>query len=169
MSSARCCSVLHSSSAHCPGVCSAAHKAFRSPTEHNSQFHCFDACSTPTSRLMSLISKKVNLCSAGGELVSLELLQPGPNRSGNDAARCSRPVLRILSGHQPGQQNPDRSRQYKKAEIERGGREGEREGGGCPAGQRPRDSPVGVRALVNDVLIGGEQGQSVLSEIQSHV
>lgn len=39
-----------------------------------------------------------------------------------------------------------------------------------PAGRSgPRDSPVGVRGLVNDVLVGGQQGQSVLAEIHSHV
>lgn len=31
------------------------------------------------------------------------------------------------------------------------------------------DSPVGVRGLVYDVLVGGEQDQSVLAEIHSHV
>ncbi|MEQ2157480.1 hypothetical protein GOODEAATRI_002278 [Goodea atripinnis] len=34
---------------------------------------------------------------------------------------------------------------------------------------RLQDSPVGVRGLVNDVLVGGQQGQSVLGEIHSHV
>lgn len=33
----------------------------------------------------------------------------------------------------------------------------------------PRDSPVGVRGLVDDVLVGGEQGQPVIAEIHSHV
>ena len=32
-----------------------------------------------------------------------------------------------------------------------------------------QDSPVGVRGLVNDVLVGGQQDQSVLAEIHSHV
>lgn len=31
------------------------------------------------------------------------------------------------------------------------------------------DSPVGVRGLVDDVLVAGEQDQSVLAEIHSHV
>lgn len=31
------------------------------------------------------------------------------------------------------------------------------------------DSPVGVRGLVDDVLVGGEQQQPVLSEIHGHV
>lgn len=32
-----------------------------------------------------------------------------------------------------------------------------------------RDSPVGVRGLVDDVLVGGEQQKPVLSEIHGHV
>lgn len=36
-------------------------------------------------------------------------------------------------------------------------------------GGGPQDSPVGVRGLVNDVLVGGQQGQSVVAEIHSHV
>lgn len=35
--------------------------------------------------------------------------------------------------------------------------------------EESKDSPVGVRGLVNDVLVGGEQDQSVLAEIHSHV
>lgn len=34
---------------------------------------------------------------------------------------------------------------------------------------RTRDSPVGLGGLVNDVLIGGQQDQSVLGEIHGHV
>lgn len=44
---------------------------------------------------------------------------------------------------------------------EGGGGEGERSGA--------EDSPVGVRGLVDDVLVAGEQDQSVLAEIHSHV
>lgn len=79
-----------------------------------------------------------------------------------------RPALRILSVHKPGQQNPEReATEQRNKQREKMERDGGEDRGGRPAG--PRDSPVGVRGLVNDVLVGGQQGQSVLTEIHSHV
>ena len=42
-------------------------------------------------------------------------------------------------------------------------------GQGDRQGDRQGDSPVGVRGLVDDVLVGGQQGQSVLAEVHCHV
>ncbi|KAK5887891.1 hypothetical protein CesoFtcFv8_016450 [Champsocephalus esox] len=62
--------------------------------------------------------------------------------------------------------NPDK----KPPGQEPGERGAEREGGGTrPRWPGLKDSPVGVRGLVNDVLVGGQQVQSVLAQIHSHV
>lgn len=71
-------------------------------------------------------------------------------------------VLRITSA----QQRDPKRRREKSNETRR------QKGRGAKGGRsasRPQDSPVGVRGLVNDVLVGGEQDQSVLAEIHSHV
>ncbi|CAB1453252.1 unnamed protein product [Pleuronectes platessa] len=70
------------------------------------------------------------------------------------------PVLRILSLNDPA---PHRSSPAP-GSGERAVR-GRGAGGPRPGGH----SPVGGGALVDDVLVGGEQGQSVLAEIHSHV
>ncbi len=92
------------------------------------------------------------------------------HQSGCDAAAAARcaPVLPCASSACT---NPDNKTPEGSQERSTATKQGERRGGGgkkgWPAGRR--DSPVGVRGLVNDVLVGGQQDQSVLAEIHSHV